>query len=170
MKKANNTNFYNNLMKNCLCKFNLITSNHGKDWLLALIWIVIFESISSIIEYKNIDYSENYITHFPDGVFKELLVAVLLVSFLWYGIYNFVFMQKNRFFLFALYASICVYLFFTHDITFSLMLHNINPFEFPFNELSFYLFFQLILKIIITYLIYKMFISINYVIKTNKLK
>ena len=170
MKKLSIKNSYFDILKKILYKFNLITSNHGKNWLLALIWIVIFESISTIIEYENTDYAQNYITHIPDGIFKELFISILLVSFLWYGIYNFVFMQKDKFFLFALYSSICVYLFFTHDVTFSLMLHNINPFEFPFHELSFYLFFQLILKTIITYLIYKMFISINYIIKTNKFK
>lgn len=156
------------MLKKILDKFNSITSDNGKNWLLAFIWIVIFESISTIIEFKNIEYSQNYITHMPDGVFKEVLIAILLVVFLWYGVYNFIFVHRDRFFLYALYSAVCIYLFFTHDITFTLMLHNLNPFALSYNEFSFYLIIQLFIKIIIIYLAYKMLIAIKNLKSKNK--
>ena len=149
------------MLKNLLFKFDSITSNNGKNWILAFVWIIIFESISSIIEFTNFEYSKSYITHIPDGVLKEVFIAILFVMFIWYGVYNFIFMQRDRFYKYLLFASVCIYLFFTHDVTFTLMLHNLNPFELSFDTFSFYLIIQIVLKIIIIYLLYKMLIAIK---------
>ncbi|AXX94228.1 MULTISPECIES: hypothetical protein [Arcobacter] len=149
------------MIENIKSKFDLITSENGKNWLLALNWILVLEFLSSIIEYEFLDKSEKYIEHIPDGIFKELLVALMVVFFVWYTVYNFIFMKKEQFLLLSLYLSICLYLLVTHDLSFNLLLHNLNIFELIENGFGFYLIVQISLKIIILYLIYKMIIAIK---------
>ena len=105
-------------------KFDSITSENGRNWLLALNWILVLEFFLSFLEYKFLDVSRGYIEYIPNGIFKELLIAILIVLFIWYSIYNFIFMQKEKFFTFTLYISICIYLLSTNDISFNLLLHN----------------------------------------------
>lgn len=142
--------------------FNKLTSNHGKDWQLALVWIIIFEVISSIYEYEYLEIAQNYIYHVPEGFLKEIVIAILVVFFIWYSVYSLIFMKRNRFFYLALFGSIGAYLVVTHDVTFNLLIHNIiNPFEFEFNSFGIYIILQLFLKLIIAYLIFMLFISIK---------
>ena len=140
-------------------KFDSITSENGKNWLLALNWILVLEFFLSFLEYKFLDVSRGYIEYIPNGVFKELLIAILIVLFIWYSIYNFIFMQKQKFLTFTLYVSICIYLLSTRDMSFNLLLHNLNIFEVTLGGFGFYMISQLLLKFIIFYLIYKMLIA-----------
>ena len=78
-------------LKEIKYKFDLITSENGKNWLLALNWILVLEFFSSFIEYEFLDVAKGYIEYIPNGVFKELLIAILIVLFIWYSIYNFIF-------------------------------------------------------------------------------
>lgn len=151
-----------NLFIKALFYFNKYTSNHGHDWLSALTWIFAFEFLSSILEYKYLEVAQNYIYHIPDGVTKEIGIALILVAFIWYTVYMIVFMKRHQFFYVALFASLGFYLIITHDVTFNLLIHNlINPFEFEFNSFGFYMIVQLFIKIVITYLIFMMLISIK---------
>ncbi|MBU0924388.1 hypothetical protein KKG81_05835 [bacterium] len=152
----NKNNFSAKEIKN---KFDLITSENGKNWLLALNWILVLEFFSSFIEYQFLDIAKGYIEYIPNGIFKELLIAILIVLFIWYSIYNFIFMQKQKFFTFTLYISICIYLLSTSDLSFNLLLHNLNIFEVTLGGFGFYMISQLLLKFIIFYLIYKMLIA-----------
>jgi hypothetical protein len=140
-------------------KFDSITSENGKNWLLALNWILVLEFFSSFLEYKFLDVAKGYIEYIPNGIFKELLIAILIVLFIWYSIYNFIFMQKEKFFTFTLYISICIYLLSTNDISFNLLLHNLNIIEVIADGFGLYMIVQLLLKFIIFYLIYKMLIA-----------
>lgn len=140
-------------------KFDLITSNNGKNWLLALNWILIFEFISSIIEYNLVQKAQNFVHPMNDGLLKELSIALLIVLFIWYSIYNIVFMHKEKFLFFTLYTSICIYLLFTNDISFNLLMHNLNPAELFIDGFGFYMITQIILKFIILYLLFKMLIA-----------
>ena len=146
-------------LKEIKYKFDLITSENGKNWLLALNWILVLEFFSSFIEYEFLDVAKGYIGYIPNGVFKELLIAILIVLFIWYSIYNFIFMQKQKFLTFTLYVSICIYLLSTRDMSFNLLLHNLNIFEVTLGGFGFYMISQLLLKFIIFYLIYKMLIA-----------
>ena len=132
-------------------KFDSITSENGKNWLLALNWILVLEFFLSFLEYKFLDVSRGYIEYIPNGIFKELLIAILIVLFIWYSIYNFIFMQKEKFFTFTLYISICIYLLSTNDISFNLLLHNLNIFEIIADGFGLYMIVQLLLKFIIFY-------------------
>lgn len=92
---------------------------------------------------------------------KELLIAIMLVVFIWYSIYNFVFMKKEQFFIFTLYISLCIYLLITNDLSFNLLAHNLNIFEITIDGFGFYMMFQILLKFVILYLIYKMLIALK---------
>lgn len=155
--QQNKTSLYS-IIKN---RFDAITSNNGKDWFLALLWIFIFEFTSSILEYEYLEKAKFYIEPIPEGLLKELSIALLIVLFIWYSIYNFIFMRKNQFFILTLYTSICVYLLVTNDITFNLFLHNLNPLEVAIDGFGFYMLSQIFLKFLILYLIYKMLLAIK---------
>jgi len=142
--------------------FDKVTSNHGHDWMLALTWIFVFEFFSSILEYNYLEVAQNYIYHIPESIYKEIGIALLLVSFIWYTVYMIIFMKRYQFFYVAVFAAIGLYLIVTHDVTFNLLIHNIlNPFEFEFNGFGFYMIVQLFIKAIITYLLYMMLVSIR---------
>jgi hypothetical protein len=149
------------LYKKVKYKFDLITSNNGTNWLLALNWILVLEFLSAIMEYQFVDIAKKFVIHIPNSLQKELLIAVMIVLFIWYSIYNFIFMKKEQFFVFTLYLSICVYLLSTNDLSFNLLAHNLNIFEITIDGFGFYMIFQLFLKFIIFYLIFKMIIALK---------
>lgn len=64
-------------------------------------------------------------------------------------------MQKQKFLTFTFYVSICIYLLSTRDMSFNLLLHNLNIFEVTLGGFGFYMISQLLLKFIIFYLIYE---------------
>ena len=107
-----------------LYQFNGFTSKHGTDWFLALTWIFVFEIISSIIEYKFLDYSRTYVIDIQAGVFKELLIAVFVSFFVWHFVYSIIEMQKNQFYFLVMYVALIAYFVVTNDITFNLLFHN----------------------------------------------
>lgn len=154
-EQTHNTNLYQKIKE----KFDLITSNNGKNWLLALNWILLIELFSTVLEYKFIDVSKKFVVYMPSSIQKELLIAIMIVLLIWYSIYNFIYMRKEQFFIFTLYLSICIYLFITDDLSFNLLAHNLNLFELTIDGFGFYLIIQSILKFIIFYLIYKMIIA-----------
>jgi hypothetical protein len=154
-EQTHNTNLYQKIKE----KFDLITSNNGKNWLLALNWILLIELFSTVLEYEFIDISKKFVVYIPSGIQKELLIAIMIVLFIWYSIYNFVHMRKEPFFVFTLYLSICIYLLITDDLSFNLLAHNLNLFELTIDGFGFYLIIQLILKFIMFYLIYKMIVA-----------
>lgn len=155
--ETNNTSLYQTIKS----KFDLITSNNGTDWLLALNWILVLEYFSAVLEYVFIDSAKKFIINIPDGLLKELLIAIMIVIFIWYSIYNFIFMKKEQFFIFTLYLSMCIYLLITNDLSFNLLAHNLNLFEITIDGFGFYMMFQILLKFVILYLIYKMLIALK---------
>ena len=150
-----------NKFKNYLNKFDKVTSNNGKDWVLAFIWIVILELFSSILEYIYLDVGKAYIFYMEESIFKELLISAIFVSFVWYLVSSIIFMYRKQFVILSLYGSVCIYLAITHDLTFNLLLHNLNPFESGIDGFGFYMIFQVLLKIVIIYLLIKMFLAIK---------
>ena len=154
-------NLSRNKFKNYLNKFDKVTSNNGKDWVLAFIWIVILELFSSILEYLYLDVGKSYIFYMEESIFKELLISTIFVSFVWYLVNSIIFMYRKQFVILSLYGSVCIYLAITHDLTFNLLLHNLNPFELGIDGFGFYMIFQVLLKIVIIYLLIKMFSAIK---------
>ena len=154
-------NISSNKFKIYLNKFDKITSNNGTDWMLAFIWIVIIELFSTILEYEYLDVAKSYVFYMQESIYKELLISAIFVSFIWYVVNSIIFMYRKQFIILALYGSICIYLAITHDLTFNLLLHNLNPFELAIDGFGFYMIFQITLKLIIIYLFIKMFWAIK---------
>ena len=154
-------NISSNKFKIYLNKFDKITSNNGTDWMLAFIWIVIIELFSTILEYEYLDVAKSYVFYMQESIYKELLISAIFVSFIWYVVNSIIFMYRKQFIILALYGSICIYLAITHDLTFNLLLHNLNPFELAIDGFGFYMIFQVTLKLIIIYLFIKMFWAIK---------
>ncbi|APW64859.1 hypothetical protein LPB137_02855 [Poseidonibacter parvus] len=128
---------------------------------MAFIWIVILELFSSILEYIYLDVGKAYVFHMEESIFKELLISAIFVSFVWYLVSSIIFMYRKQFVILSLYGSVCIYLAITHDLTFNLLLHNLNPFELGIDGFGFYMIFQVLLKIVIIYLLIKMFLAIK---------
>ncbi|RXJ84279.1 hypothetical protein [Arcobacter sp. CECT 8985] len=141
--------------------FDRISSNHAKDWQLALFWIVLFELFSSIFEYEFVNKSHEYVSFIPSGFYKEILIAGLILPFIWLCVYNLVYMYKTNLIYLALYATVGIYLIVTEDVTFNLLLHNLNPFELNIGG-TIYFIIQLFFKLIIAYLIYKLVVAFRH--------
>lgn len=149
--------------RSLLYYFDRITSNNGRDWFLALTWIFVFELISSLIEYKYLTIARTYVIDIQEGIFKELLIAAFVSFFVWHFIYSIVNMHRNQFYFLIMYGLLGLYFYITKDMTFNLLFHNIiNPFEFEFNGFGAYTVVQFAIKLIIIYLIFKMFQGFKY--------
>lgn len=146
-------------LKNIKNLFDFITSNNSKNWLLALTWFFVFEFTSAVLEFFYMEKSINYIEIIPEGIYKELLIAFFVVSLVWFSIFNIVFMKIEQLIVLSLYSLFCLYLFVTHDITFSFFFHNINIFEISLDGFTIYSLIQLFLKVLIFYLVFQIFIS-----------
>ena len=141
--------------------FDKYTSRNQSDPFLAFIWILFIGFLTSILEFEFINTSQNYIIYLTKGLFKEVFISLFVVLLVWAWIINLVFMRRDICYYVVIYTCCCLYLFATHDISFSLFLHNLNPFEIFIDGFGFYMIVQLLLKLIMVYLIYKMFLSIK---------
>lgn len=140
--------------------FDKVTSNNGTDWLLALVWVVFFELISSIIEFEYLDVAQTYVYHIPHNFITELIVAFMVVAFAWFCVMGIIFMKRSTYFLIAFYAIFGLYMIITSDVTFNLLVHNlVNPFE--LDNFNLYFVSQILIKVITTYLIYMTYVSLK---------
>lgn len=80
--EENSINKNNYSLKQLKYKFDLITSDNGKNWLLALNWVLVLEFLSSIVEYQFLDVAKGYIEYIPDGIYKEFAIAIFIVLFI----------------------------------------------------------------------------------------
>ena len=137
-------------------KIHGLSSNHSQDWLLALYWIFIIGFISSYYDFNLIQHEGKYVHYELSSVFKT--VGLIFVVLFFYCICKI----KDKF-VDGSYFIICfylVYIYSTEDYLLSLFSKTINPFSVmktndPINGI------QLFFKIIITYLIYQLIISIR---------
>lgn len=136
--------------------FDRITSANSTNWQLVLFWIIMFELFASVIEYTFFDNSISFIVLVSNSIGQEFLISLLFATFIWFCIYNFIFWNIKNFMLTVLYATFGLYLFYTKDLTFSFLLHNLEPLHFFNAGISFILVFELLIKLIITYLIFQL--------------
>lgn len=148
-------------------RFDFITSNYGKNWLLALTWFFVFEFTSAVLEFYYMDNSKYYIEVIPNGIYKEILISLFVVLLVWFSVFNIIFMKVEQFIILSLYTFFCLYLFITNDITLNFFFHNINIFELNLDGFTLYSMIQICLKTIVFYLCYKIFVSFK---NRNKLQ
>ncbi len=141
--------------------FDKITSQNSKNWQLAFFWIICIEIFASIFEYEFLSNSATNVTLIPSGIGKDLIVSFFVVTFVAGCIYNIIFYSRKSIMILLLLGFLCAYLFITSDFTLSFLFHNIEPLHFFNIDFSFALFFELFLKLVITYLIYQLIASIR---------
>ncbi len=141
--------------------FDKITSQNATNWKLVLFWIIVFELIASIIEFLYVDKSSNYSITIPHTLFTELIVASMVTLFVWFIIWNIIFENKKNIFRLAIFSMIGLYFIITNDFTLQFLLHNLNPFHFFDFDFGVVFFVELSFKLIITYLLYQLLISLK---------
>ena len=147
-----------NNKKSLKYKFDKVMSNNAKDWQLALFWIVTFELFASMFEYYFVEKSHSYVEFVPNTFSNEIYIAVMVVLFIWFCVYNLIFISKTNLLYLGLYGVICSYLVVTQDVTFNLIAHNLNPMELDIGG-GIYFTVQLFFKLLITYLIFHLVIA-----------
>ena len=148
--------------KNLKYAFDKISSNHAQDWQLALFWIIMFELFASVFEYLFLTNSQTYVNILPPSIFKEFIIGTIIAFFIWACVYNFIFWNKTNFLLLILFSCTGIYFMITNDLTLEFLLHNIEPSHFFQMGMSSALIVELLFKVIITYLIYQLVMSIRY--------
>jgi hypothetical protein len=137
-------------------KIHGLSSNHSQDWLLALFWIFVIGFISSYYDF-NLIKDENKYVHYELLLVFKTIGLIVVVLFL-----NNICKIKDKFvngisFIISFYF---IYIYATEDYLLSLFSKTVNPFSVmksndPINGI------QLFFKIIITYLIYQLIVSIR---------
>lgn len=141
--------------------FDKLTSNNSESWSLALFWIVVFEIIATLIEYSTIHLKPTYIYSLPNGIYTEVLIALILTVYLWLCVYNLIFTNKSSILYLILFGFIGVYLIITHDFAFDLFINNFNPIHIVQSEFGTNFIIQLFFKVVIFYLIFQLVKSLR---------
>ena len=158
MKTKNNKK---SMLKTFKYNFDSLTSENLRNPLLIIIWIVILELIASAFEFGFLRDSSFYITVIPASVVKELIIGLLVTGFIWACVYNFIFWDKKLFLSIVLFGFVGLYFIITNDITFNFLFHNIEPLHFFENSFSLALMIELLLKLVITYLLFQFFMCLK---------
>lgn len=144
-------NFFDKLV----FKFHELSSNHSQNWLLPIFWIVFFGLICSFFEPMN-----NYTFTEYDYIYKELFIAISISCITYITLFSFINFKLYYLYLIAFPLILMVYINYTSDIYFNIFSNILNPFSIMTKgeDLTFGI---LVFKIIITYLIYQLIISIR---------
>lgn len=136
--------------------FDRITSNNSESWSLALFWIVIFEITATLLEYFFVHTKPSVFYTLPNGLFTEVLIALIVTFYLWMCVYNLIFWNKSSILYLILFGFIGAYLVITHDYTFDLFVNNFNLFHLIQNEFGINFTIQIFFKAVIFYLIFQL--------------
>lgn len=148
-------------LKNIKHGFDKITSNHSQSWSLVLFWIILFEVSATLVEYHFIHKKPQIMYALPDGLYTEILIGFIVTFYLWMCVYNLIFWNKSSILYLVLIGFIGIYLIDTHDFSFDLFFHNINPLMMIENEFGANFIIQFLFKLIIFYLIYQLILSLK---------
>ena len=150
-----------NRFKNVRYSFDKITSANATSWKLVIFWIFLFEIVATIIEYLYVENSLNKSISIPHTLETELLVALIVTYFVWFCIYNIIFENRTNIFRLAIFSILGLYFIVTNDLTLNFLMQNLNPLHFFDLEFGFVFFIELFFKLIITYLLYQLIISLK---------
>ncbi len=141
--------------------FDKITSQNSTNWKLVLFWILLFEVVSSIIEFLNVEKSKEYSVSITHTLTIELLLALMVAFFVWLCIYTIIFESKKNVFRLAILFLLGLYFVVTSDLTLQFLIHNLNPLHFFEYEFGLVFFIELFFKLILFYLFYQLVVSIR---------
>ena len=146
----------NNLPKDffdwLIFKIHDISSKHSQDWLLSLFWIII---ITFIYSHFKIFVHQESLEYFILSFMLNIIVIILILFEL--ILYKHIHIIQKALGLFMMYL---IYSFITKDFNLEQFSNNINPFSIMTRDENL-TFSVLIYKIILTYLIYQLIISIR---------
>jgi hypothetical protein len=141
--------------------FDKITSNNSQNWQLVVFWIIIFEIFSALFEYLFVGNSTSFIIAIQDSIAKEFFIGVYFTIFLWACVYNFIFWNLTNVLWLCLIAVTGIYFIVTNDLTLNLLMHNFFPVHYLEATFSYALLIELFFKLILTYLIYQLILSLK---------
>lgn len=150
-----------NKLLNIKNSFDYITSENATNWKLVLFWIVIVELLATMFEYTFIGHPTFNIDTVNNTLTGQFIVGMTLTAFIWSCVYNFIFWNRTNFLYLILFGTLGLYLTVTHDLYFDFLISNINPIHLFSIGFSFAILIELIFKLIITYLIYQLVISLK---------
>ena len=141
--------------------FNEIIPANLTHWKFILFLIVILELCAALFEYIFIGSSHIIKQDMPHSLTTEFIMGIGITAFVWAVVYNIIYWNKRFFIYLFLLAMVSLYLIVTHDYNFNFLLNNLNPSHIFNLGFSFALFIELLFKVIITYLIFKLIISLK---------
>ena len=146
-----------NLKEKLIFKFHDWSSEHSQNWVLPLFWILLFSMGYGVIEY--LFFGGNKLV--DESLYANILGILFIVLSIPFIIDN-ILENKGfkKYFSSFIFFTIGFYLYITNDLLLELAAKAINPFSIMYDGDSING-IQLIFKIIITYLIYQLIISIR---------
>lgn len=141
--------------------FDKVTSNNSQNWQLVVFWIIIFEIFATLFEYLFVGNSTSFIITVQDSIAKEFFIGVYFTIFVWACVYNFIFWNLTNVLWLCLIAVTGVYFIVTNDLTLNLLMHNFFPVHYLEATFSYALLIELFFKLILTYLIYQLILSLK---------
>lgn len=148
-----------NILEWLVFRIHGISSNHSQDWLLPILWIIIFGLFNSFYQFIILEDNDNNLMHFSNDLFLEILVF----SFSCFYIYILLESKKFNIYLSLISFSVVLYIFYvlvTNDFYLTFFAINTNPFSIMKNGEHLTL-IGLLFRVIIAYLIYQLIISIR---------
>lgn len=130
-----------------------------KNSRLLIFLIIILELFASIFEFVFIN-SNSLSSSVQRPFYLEFFISLLVTSYVGFVMYTFIFLSKRNFFISIFSTIVGLYLLITNDFSLSFLMHNIEPTHFFKLEFSIALVFELLIKLLITYIIYKLFMLI----------
>lgn len=146
-----------NLKEKLIFKFHDWSSEHSQNWILPLFWILLFSMGYGVIEYLFLGGNKLVDKSLCANILSILFI-VLAIPFIINNILENKGLKKS--FSAFIFLTIGFYLYITNDLLLRLPAKAINPFSIMYDGDSING-IQLIFKIIITYLIYQLIISIR---------
>lgn len=152
--------------KNCENFFELLvfkihglSSNYSQNWILPILWIIIFGLFNSFYQFMIIENNNKDLVYFSN----DLFLGILVFSFSCFYIYILLESKKFNIYLSLISFSVVLYIFYvlvTNDFYLTFFAINTNPFSIMKNGEHLTL-IGLLFRVIIAYLIYQLIISIR---------
>ncbi len=153
----NELKWKDNLKEKLIFKFHDWSSEHSQNWVLPLFWILLFSMGYGVIEYLFLGGNKSV----DESLYANIL-GILFIGLSIPFIIDNILENKGfkKYFSSFIFSTTGVYLYITNDLLLELPAKAINPFSIMYDGDSING-IELIFKIIITYLIYQLIISIR---------
>lgn len=154
----------NNVYERFVFKLHGLSSNHSQSWALALFWIIFISTSVSLYEYHffmNLCDKDKLVTIFPMDILKSIYIALYVVGLTAGALISLLLNFKlPNILTLLIYIYIGIYIYITENYNLSPLAKVINPFSIMGSNEGISV-MELIIKIIITYLIYQLITAVR---------